>query len=319
MFLHTARRTLFSALAILLLAAPAFAADPVFPVGSRVGLVPPPGFVPSTKFIGFENPQASAAILLVAMPAETYPDLEKSFTDEALKARGFKVEMREPVTLKDGKGIRVAGPKDADGLKRYESVMLASTSGITVIVSVQMIEASHAVVTDAMLRDAMKTVAVRKEIPNNEKLAVLPYKIGNLAGFHIVRSAHDGTAILTLGDKDTVEKVEQPFLLLTVVASEAPKPEERDKIARLAFSSAPGLKDIKIIRSEPLRIGQAAGHEIVAEAKDAASDIPVTAVQWLRFGQTAHLQMFAIGRRDDKWNDTFTKLRAIRDGIEPRQ
>ena len=45
-------------LATLALAAPALAADPVFPINSRVGLTPPPGFTPSAKFPGFENPQA---------------------------------------------------------------------------------------------------------------------------------------------------------------------------------------------------------------------------------------------------------------------
>ena len=35
--------------------APAFAADPVFPLGSRMGFVPPPGFVASKRFPGFEN------------------------------------------------------------------------------------------------------------------------------------------------------------------------------------------------------------------------------------------------------------------------
>jgi len=97
------RHMIFGALAVMALtAAPALAADPVFPVGSRLGLVPPAGFVPSTKFIGFENPQASAAILLVAMPPEAYPELEKNFTDEMLKARGIQVVTREAVTFKDG-------------------------------------------------------------------------------------------------------------------------------------------------------------------------------------------------------------------------
>ena len=56
------RRRIFGALAaIVLTAAPALAADPVFPLNSRIGLVPPPGFTPSTKFTGFENAAASAA------------------------------------------------------------------------------------------------------------------------------------------------------------------------------------------------------------------------------------------------------------------
>lgn len=319
MTLHSAvRHALFSALTILTLASPALAADPVFPVASRIGLVPPSGFIPSTKFIGFENPQASAAILIVALPGDAYAELEKSFTDEALKARGMTVAKREPMTLKDGKGTFVSGPKEANGTKTYESILVANISGISAIVSVQMIEQSRATVTDAVVRDTLKTVAVRLQIPENEQLAVLPYKVNNLAGFHIIRSGADGTAFLTLGPKDVVTEVEQPYILLSVVQAPAPKPDERDRVARQAFSSAPGLKEVKIVRAESLRMGQTQGYEIVAEAKEATSGVDVMAVQWLRFGQNAHLQMFAIGRRDKNWNDTFTKMRAVRDGIEPR-
>ena len=37
---------------LMLLAGPLAAADPTFPRGSHIGLVPPPGLVPSTAFEG---------------------------------------------------------------------------------------------------------------------------------------------------------------------------------------------------------------------------------------------------------------------------
>ena len=311
------RHAIFGALAVLLAGAPARAADPVFPASSRIGVVPPPGFVPSARFVGFENPQANAAILFLTMPNEAYAEVEKNFTNEALKSLGLEVATREAMTFKDGKGVFVAGPKQQDGTKRYESRMIANLAGVTALVSVQMLESSRATVTDAMVKEALKTLAVRQQVPEAERLALLPYKIGELSGFHVVISSHDGTAVLTLGPKDAVENVEQPFVLMNVVTGEAPKPDERDKIARQAFSSAPGIKDIRITRSEPLRFGQSSGHEIIAEAKDATSNIDVTAVQWLRFGQNAHLKIFAIAKRT-AWNEVYPKLRAIRDGIEPR-
>ena len=86
----------------LLVMAPAYAADPVFPTASRIGLIPPAGFTPSTRFSGFENPQASALIALSELPADAYADVEKGFSDEALKARGWNAQLREPLTLKDG-------------------------------------------------------------------------------------------------------------------------------------------------------------------------------------------------------------------------
>ena len=50
-------------------------------------------------------------------------------------------------------------------------MLLATLSGVTALVSVQMIEASHATITDAVLRDALKTLAVRRTVPDSEKLA----------------------------------------------------------------------------------------------------------------------------------------------------
>ncbi|MBV8835041.1 MAG: hypothetical protein JO000_00750, partial [Alphaproteobacteria bacterium] len=193
---------------------------------------------------------------------------------------------------------------------------IATTGGVTTFISVQMLEASHEKVTDAMLRDAFKTISVRKEIPDSEKLAILPYKFGNLAGFRVLRTASDGSAILTDGPKDTVN-LEQPFMLVGVKVGAVPKREERDKFARDVFSGAPGLKDVKITRAEPLRIGQSDGYEIMANAKEAEGGADVTAVQWLRFGDNGHLQMLGIVRKE-KWAEVYPKLRAIRDGIDQK-
>jgi hypothetical protein len=309
-------RSLFGAFAVIALAiTPALAASPIFPVNSRVGLVPPAGFAPSAKFPGFENPELNAAILIVELPAEAFAELEKGFTNEALKTRGMTVAAREAITIADGRGVFVAGPQESGGQKRYEAVMIATASGITTVVSVQMLEATHATLTDAMLRDSLKTVAVRKEVPDAERLAVLPYKLGNLAGFRIIRSGRDGAAILTEGPNDAVEAVTQPFMIIGIAPGQAPKPEERDAFARRIFNTAPGIKDVKIIRAEPLRMGRANGYEIVAEAKDLTSDVDVTTVQWLRFGSSGYMQMLGIARRT-AWNDAFTKMRAIRDGVD---
>jgi hypothetical protein len=245
-------------------------------------------------------------------------DVEKGFTDEALKQRGMTVQLREPLAFKDGKGFFVAGPQASNGAKRYESVMIANMAGVTSIVSVQMVEATHATITDAMVRDTFKSLAIRKQVPESERLAVLPYKIGDLAKFRIVRSGREGVAILTDGPNDEVTAVDQPFMLIGVAPGEAPKADDRDKFARNLFGTIPGIKDIKVTRSEPLRIGQAQGYEIVADAKDSVSGTDVSTVQWLRFGQSGYLQMFAIVRKT-AWNDVFPRLRTIRDSIEPRQ
>ena len=130
-------------------------------------------------------------------------------------------------------------------------------------------------------------------------------------------TAGDGSAILTDGPKDTIKSVEQPFLLVGVKVGPVPKKEERDKFAREVFSGAPGLKDVKITRAEPLRIGQSDAYEIMADAKEAESGADVNVVQWVRFADKGHLQMLGIVRKE-KWAETYPKLRTIRDGIDQK-
>jgi hypothetical protein len=314
---RTLRSTLGALVALTFSIASAFAADPVFPINSRVGLVPPAGFTKATRFTGFENAQANAAILITTMPAEAYPELEKTLTDQALKERGLTVSLREPIAINDGKGLFVAGAREAQGQKRFEGIAIATLGSVATFISVQMLTESHATVTDAILREAFKTIAVRKEIPEAEKLSILPYRFNNLAGFHVVVTAPDGSAILTEGPKDAAKNVEQPFVLVGVKFGEMPKADQRDKFARDVFSGAPGLKDVKITRAEPLRIGQAPAFEIIAEAKDVESGTDVTAVQWIRFADNGLLQIFGIVRRS-AWNEVYPKLRTIRDNIDPR-
>jgi hypothetical protein len=311
-------RSLLAALGIALAAVvPAWAADPVFPLNSRIGLVPPPGFTASIRFPGFEHPQGNAAILLVEFPAQAFADIEKGFTDEALKTRGMTVEKREPLSLKDGRGFVVSGWVEAPGVKRYETIGVATLAGLTALVSMQLSEQAKAALPDDVLVAALATVAVREQIPDAERLTVLPYKLGELGGFRIVRSGADGSAVLTDGPLDAVAAVEQPFFLIGLSSGEMPKAEERDRFAARLFSGAPGLKEVRIVRAEPLRIGNMAGFEIVAEAKDEKSGTDVSAVQWVRFGRNSYFHMFGIARRD-AWAAVFPRLRAIRDGVEFR-
>ena len=80
--------------ALMLGASPALAAEVAYPPGSRIGLVPPPGFVTSKSFFGFEDASNNVAIMLVALPADAYAELDKTITADALKRQGLTFESR---------------------------------------------------------------------------------------------------------------------------------------------------------------------------------------------------------------------------------
>src|SRR5690242_14368945 len=64
---------------------PAMADDAVFPIASRLGLVPFAGLKPSNAFPGFEDATNNVFVRLVALPGPAFGEIEKTMTNDALK------------------------------------------------------------------------------------------------------------------------------------------------------------------------------------------------------------------------------------------
>jgi hypothetical protein len=298
-------------------ATPALAADPIFPLGLRVGVVPPPGLLASTTFQGFEDRDRNVAMIFSEMPADAYPAMQQGFTVEALKAKGIDVESREDVPLKDGHGFIMLARQQTGGTTLRKWALIAGTSELTAIVTLQVPEAAVSAYPDAACRASLATFTVRARVPAEEQLALLPYQLRDFAGFRIVRALADGSALLTDGPNDMIKAADQPYVLIAIPPVAPPAPEDREGFARRLLAATPGVRDIRIVRSESQRIGGQPGHEVIAEAKDEPSETAVTMVQWMRFGPGRFLHIFGLARTD-AWQSVFTRMRALRDGIEPK-
>lgn len=298
-------------------AVPAQAAEPVFPLGLRIGVIPPPGLVASTAFQGFEDRDRRVAMILSELPPDAYPAMDQVFTIDALKAKGIEVEKREDISLKEGHGFIVVARQQMGGTTVRKWALIAGTSALTAMITLEIPEAAAAAYPDDACRASLATFVVRAKVPSSEQLALLPYELRDLAGFHIVRALADGSALLTDGPNDTISQADQPYILIAIPPVPAPQPEEREGFARRLLAATPGVKDIHIVRSEVLRIGGQPGHQLIAEAKDDPSTTPVTMVQWLRFGPGRFMHMFGLARTD-VWQNEFMRMRTVRDGIEPK-
>jgi hypothetical protein len=300
----------------LLSAGPARAGDPMFPPGSRIGLVPPPGMVQSPAFPGFVDPARKAAILIGEFPAEAYEEVEKGLTANAQKA-GFTQESREVLTLAEGTGILVVGQQDMQGVQVRRWMLVAATGGLTALVSVEMQSAAAEASTDATIRSALESLKVRAAVPNEELLALLPYNLKDLAGFRIVQAAPNGGALLTDGPKNSIELDQQPVMIITIIPGVPEQGADRAIFARQALAAVPGVKDMHIERMEPMRIGGQQGHEMVLSARQARTETELTVIQWLRFGSSSSVRVLGIARKDD-WQKMFPRFRLVRDGLEPK-
>jgi ribosomal protein L10 len=305
---------LFSAVALLLAAMdPAFAANPVFPPGARVGMTPLVGLTPAKTFTGFETEDQSVKVLVAELPPEAYGEVMNALKASPASA-GVKPESIETAAGKAYYTVETA-KNGANVVRRYSMILQGDTfSGF---VAVQVPENAGKIYTDEAVRQMLASAVVRKEVPLEEQLGLMPFKLGELGDFKTVRTLTPGSAII-LADGDERTGLEAgPFLVVGVMGAAPTQPEDRGRFAEQAATSIPGMRNWRVTMSEPVRIDGMAGYETRLEATSGKDNTPVTIVQWLRFGggQTS-LRIIGSAPRD-QWAKAFPRFRAVRDGVQP--
>src|SRR5450631_1121679 len=164
-------------LSLLALALPAHADDVVYPPGSRIGLVPPPGLHASASFPGFEDRDQNVAILLGALPPDAYAEFEKSVSAEGLKKLGATLEKREVLTLPTGRAVLVIGRQD----KQHTWMLVAAMPDMTAMVTLRIPDAAKEVYSDSVVRAVLASLAEWAEVPIEEQLGLLPFRLGDMA------------------------------------------------------------------------------------------------------------------------------------------
>ena len=314
----------FATLTLAIQTVPARADEVIFPVGSRVGLVPPPGMVASKTFDGFADPAKDAAILIAVLPAEAYAQIEKVIESDALKKQGVTVDKREPMQLSFGKGILLVGRQVSEKAHFKKWLLVASANDLTAMVTIQVPDPDSAY-SDRALRAALATLAVRAKVPEEEELSLLPFSVGDLAGFHVddvlrgrAVMLRDAPAAADAGKETGKETNPRGFdarMLIAAVPGGPSEADQRADFARLMFNEIGGIRQVRITMSEPLRIGGQAGFQTMAEAQDVRSGADVRVIQWLRFGGGGYLQMVGVGGADS-WTTVLARLRTVRDSVE---
>ncbi len=291
-------------------------ANVLYPLGSRLGIAPPPGLQPSRVFPGFEDRENNVYVRLVVIPAPAYEQAVTS-PEKILGQQVAILERRDDITLADGsKGTLVILQEEIDGTRLHKWILLLPIADVTALVSFEIPDTVRGRYPETAIRAALVSITAREEVPTDEMLQLLPFRMGELAGLRVVRVVPGLSVELSDAAKDIFDRGR-----LQMKVSAAPggptDTRDRDKFAQLALRGLPPLRDVRIIGSESLRIAGQPGHELRAEARDPTSGQNLQIVQWLRFGTSGYLHIIAFATKDH-WADAFTRFRAIRDGILPR-
>src|SRR6266702_7258737 len=172
---------------------PAFAADPVFPPGVRVGMTPLVGLSSAKSFVGFETEDQSVKVLVAELPAEAYGEVASAFKANPAGAGGIK-----PESIETPAGLAYYTAESAkDGttnVRRYSMILPGPTfSGY---VAVQVPENVSRIYTDDAVRQMCASAVIRNQVPVDEQLGLLPFKMAELSDFKNVRTLAPGAAII---------------------------------------------------------------------------------------------------------------------------
>jgi hypothetical protein len=310
---------LLSALGLLLATmcatlCPAFAADAIFPPGIRVGMTPLVGLVPSKTFLGFETEDHGVKVLVAELPADAYSEVKNAFNANPAGVAGAK-----PETIETAAGstayYTVENAKDgATDVRRYSMIMPGGTfSGY---IAVQVPENASKIYTDDAVRQMFASAVIRQQVPIEEQLAQMPFRLTELSGFKNVRTIAIGSALI-LADGDEAAGFEAaPFMVIGLMGTAPAQPGDRDRFAQETATTIPGIRTARITMSEPIRIGGVPAYETRLDATSGKDNTAVTVVQWLRFGGGSSVLRIIGSAPRDQWEKAFPRFRAVRDGIQ---
>lgn len=306
---------LLTAVALLVaMLRPALATDAIFPPGMRVGLIPPAGLSAAKSFPGFETEDHGVKVLVTELPAGAYVEVMNTFKGTAPDTSGVK-----PESIQTGAGVGYYTAENArDGntnVRRYSMILSGGTfSGY---VAAQVPENATKIYSDDAVRQMFATAVVRKDVPVDEQLSLMPFNVTELGQFKNVRTLAPSAA-LVLADGDEATGFEPaPFMVIGLINATPPEPGDRGRFAQEAATTIPGVRDARITMSEPIRIDGQPAYETRIDATSGKDNVAVTVVQWVRFGGPRMLRIIGSAPRN-QWSTAFPRFRAVRDGIQPR-
>lgn len=311
------KRLRFLTAAALLLVAmqPAFAADVTYPPGVRLGLVPLAGLTKAKTFSGFESEDQQVKVLVTELPPDAYGEVKAAFSKpDALGPTGVRPQTIETAGAGTAYYTVESAKEGANAVKRYS--MMLSGGNFSGYVAVQVPENAAKSYDDDAVRQMFATATTRKEVPVEEQLSLMPFKITELSNFKNVRTLAPGAAVVLADGDETTGFEPAPFMVIGIIGASPPNPDDRARFAQEAVTRIPGVREGKLTMSEPIRIGGQQAYETRIDATSGKDNTLVTVVQWLVFGPNM-LRIVGSAPRD-QWSAAFPRFRAVRDGIQPR-
>lgn len=305
-------RTLMAGALGMGLVTTAAAQEPVFPPGSTFGLVPFEGAEIAREFTGFINRDTIASVLIVEMPVEAFDQVSTQLQDPAaLRTQNIEASDVETTAMAGMDALRVRGVQTVQGITVAKCIVLLRGEHATGVMTAQ--------VPGDGSEDACAFITGIAERPTpslEDKMAALPFALGDMAQMRLVNVMAGSAAIFTVGPgNSTAEAPQQPLLIVAhSLGPNAIGTGQRLALSERTLRSAPQYREAEVVStSEDVQIAGAPATEIVFTAAR-ADGTPVTGVQWIRFEDRETVRM--IGEAPTaQWDEALARFQTVRDGL----
>ena len=268
-------------LALLALLAPPATAVPTRVAGTKVSLDPPPGFIPSARFPGFENSANAASIIVTELPGPA-SDMQKGMTGEALASRGMTLIHSETVKIEGQPAILLQASQSAAGTGFVKWMLVAGDAKKTVMIVAAYPEAAKelAMALRATLLSASWSGAPRKVNPYEGLMfRVDPTPKLKLAG--------RVGALLVFSETGSMQPSNAADAMMVVGNSISDvKIDNVETFARVRASKTTRIGPLRNLQGRAVTADRLKGYELVGETND------------LKSGQA--LRMYQLVVADDK-------------------
>ena len=252
------------------------AQDPVFPPGSRIGLVPPSGLVLSSDFTGFMDEETSTSIMIASVPKEAYEEMTAGMTPERAATQGMTLvgPCDHVTTSMESRCFRVT--QSARGFLFQKWLLIARFDNETamIVVNVPDMVMKEGIYTAAAMETALSSLAYSETLAG-DPLDALPFTIeeGELLTF---QRTLGGSSAIYAGTP--VAGYPQPIWIVASSLDDS-APARELAFSRLAFQQIASLSEVEVTGEAPYAGTDLEGHILEGRGTDQESGSPLYVFQ----------------------------------------
>ncbi|MEO0376907.1 MAG: hypothetical protein AAF329_20265 [Cyanobacteria bacterium P01_A01_bin.17] len=260
-----------------------------------VSLEPPEGFEKAPTFYGVQQPETGASIMVSAIPGP-YAEVVKGFNSQRLATRGLRLLSQQ--SLGDGSRLLLKVSQRAYGQDFLKWLVVFADQQNQTKVVVATFPEDAADRLSAPLKEAALSAAL---IPQSAEARVLPFRIKPSAQLVEVKELQGSGKVLAFS-KDGVAPAQSPSDPLFIVAPSlgAVPVLDRKMFALRRLEQFSQIQEIEVEKVDAIAINNQVGFEIIANAKDSQSQVPLRIYQAMLFPEEGgYVVMIGIVGQDD--------------------